>query len=441
MMNGKPATDNGSGYIIKPNGSYTVKGWRRGSEKVAAFSFQRRAESYAAKTGHPSKIGIVRLVAIEEQAMNWARPRPRPPLAKASDWGRYSSPGRSYSSRPRSTGTGYGRELDSRVVSVPFRRSTDKRVVTLIYDTAEALAKAGVQDNNFTPQPPNDTASTRLTEHNVFTFSEPAKTTEKDDQKPRKTGAKLTGIKKSWTGTVGTSSNFDLSTKPVVTETTTWTKLWKEMYKDNEVPRVDFKKHLIVAVPSVATESSVKFNIDERGSINFDATYVGLPDDHWNFYLIPREGTTYRVTLTEESAENERKAIKTGAILVGVRKSWSGSVEKSKFDRKESLKKYKFIADPESWKELWNKIHEDKEVPTVDFVKHVIYIDLRDGNDPNRKSMRFRIDEKGTLTAGGVRTLLGFRPSKRYKLEIYLLPREGTVKYRIKNLSAWQRES
>lgn len=161
VMNGRPASSNGSGYIVRPRSSYTITGWRRGSQKVAAFSFQPRVESYAARTGQPSGIGQIRLIAIEELV-------PQPPRPPVNHYG-FSPPtgGRGFggmgssirapstrSARSAGTGTGYGRELDSRVTSVSFRRSNNRRTVTLFYDTWDALAGSSVSPDNFTPPPP-----------------------------------------------------------------------------------------------------------------------------------------------------------------------------------------------------------------------------------------------------------------------------------------------
>ena len=123
----------------------------------AAFAFVDREKSYASRVGRPENVGVIGLVAIEELA--W---RPRPLLAKKD---------RVAPERARALGTvggigtDYGRDLDSRVYYVPFVRSTNKRTVTLYYDTAEALRRAGVPvspplpvafpgDTEFVPPPP-----------------------------------------------------------------------------------------------------------------------------------------------------------------------------------------------------------------------------------------------------------------------------------------------
>ena len=44
----------------------------------------------------------------------------------------------------RGTGTGWGRDIDSRVYQVPFVRSANRRTVTIYYDTAANLRRIGV---------------------------------------------------------------------------------------------------------------------------------------------------------------------------------------------------------------------------------------------------------------------------------------------------------
>lgn len=145
VMNGQPASVNGSGYVIRPQAFYTIRGWRRGSESVAAFSLQPRDSSYAAKRGYSSRIGIIRLIAHEELT----QPVSSAPTWRADAVGSRLSAGAGTSSLG-STGTGFGRDVTSRVVSVPFHRSNNKREIMLIYDRRETLAAAGVPVDNVT---------------------------------------------------------------------------------------------------------------------------------------------------------------------------------------------------------------------------------------------------------------------------------------------------
>lgn len=157
VITGRPASEADPGYIVDPGRGVVIRGWRRDLDTVAAFSFEKRQDSYAARRGWPENVGVIGLVAVEEMRSS---PRPlleeRPfavPLAKGAT-GEVSG-----------TGTGYGRDIDSHVYYVPFARSDNRRTVTLYYDTVAALQEAGVPvdeslpipfpgNSDFTPPPP-----------------------------------------------------------------------------------------------------------------------------------------------------------------------------------------------------------------------------------------------------------------------------------------------
>jgi hypothetical protein len=149
VINGKPASESHPGYIVAPRSSVVIKGWRRDVDKVAAFSFEERENSYAARVGRPENVGVIGLVAFEEMT---GRP---PPLPGRKD---LACSAKGTAGEVGGTGTGYGRDVDSRVVYVPFVRSANRRTVTLYYDTAEALRRAGVPVGPAGPVPfPGDT--------------------------------------------------------------------------------------------------------------------------------------------------------------------------------------------------------------------------------------------------------------------------------------------
>jgi hypothetical protein len=149
VIHGRPASADSPGYLVAPYSHIVIPGWRRSLDAVAAFRFVEREKSYAGQTGRPENVGVIGLVAIEEQV--W---RPRPEMAD----------------RPRRAGaavggigTEYGRELDSRAYYVPFVRSNSRQTVIIYYDTAEALRAAGAPvdgpapfpgDGEFAPPPP-----------------------------------------------------------------------------------------------------------------------------------------------------------------------------------------------------------------------------------------------------------------------------------------------
>ena len=157
VISGKPASEGDAGYVVDAYSSLDIKGWRRNLDRVAAFSFEERHNSYASRTGRPENVGVIGLVAFEEQVYDY---RPVPKLAD----GYKSSPARPESSYDSArayppppgiggTGTGYGRDIDSAVQYINFVRSSNKRNVTIYYDTRAALRRAGIIEDDVRPIP------------------------------------------------------------------------------------------------------------------------------------------------------------------------------------------------------------------------------------------------------------------------------------------------
>jgi hypothetical protein len=147
VVTGQPASKNDPGYIVAPNDSVVIKGWRRDRHTVAAFSFEDRTRSHAYETGRLENIGVIGLIAYEE-----ASPRPLPIE-------RYGLPDaaapamRKATSEVGGTGTGYGPDVPMSVIRVPFDRSSNTRTVTLYYDTMENLRRSGVPVEPRWPEP------------------------------------------------------------------------------------------------------------------------------------------------------------------------------------------------------------------------------------------------------------------------------------------------
>jgi hypothetical protein len=144
VINGQPASEEQPGYIVAARSHIVIPGWRRSRNTVAAFRFVERGQSYAGLIGRPENIGVIGLVAIEEQGA-----RPLPGLDREGA----KAAGQRVKGLVGSVGTEYGRELDSRVYYVPFVRSGHRRAVTFYYDTVQALREAGVPVDGPTPVP------------------------------------------------------------------------------------------------------------------------------------------------------------------------------------------------------------------------------------------------------------------------------------------------
>lgn len=72
---GMDGSTDGSGYVLAPWQSVTLKGWLRSNNEVAAFEFKPNEASYAAGTGRGTKnTGIIGVAVFDE------KPRPVKPL-------------------------------------------------------------------------------------------------------------------------------------------------------------------------------------------------------------------------------------------------------------------------------------------------------------------------------------------------------------------------
>jgi hypothetical protein len=134
VITSEPASDRQAGYLVDPYGNIVIKGWRRDSDTVAGFTFEERENNYAYRMGRRDNLGVIELVAFEEEDTS-----PRPVL-------RNETPvdARSVGIGIGGTGTGWGRDINSEVVRVPFVRSASKRTMAIYYDTPEALRRIGV---------------------------------------------------------------------------------------------------------------------------------------------------------------------------------------------------------------------------------------------------------------------------------------------------------
>jgi hypothetical protein len=149
VLNGKSASEFHPGYVVNAHSHIVIRGWRRDMETVAAFSFEEREWSYAARVGRPENIGVIGLIAIEEAS----RILPLEELKGAAP-----STMRRDASELGGIGTGYGRDIESGIYYVPFVRSANRRTITFHYDTVAALRRAGVPVDGWSPLPfPADT--------------------------------------------------------------------------------------------------------------------------------------------------------------------------------------------------------------------------------------------------------------------------------------------
>jgi hypothetical protein len=81
ILTGETASYDQRGYVFDPHESYDVNGWRKSNTQVAAFAFAPLSQSYAARTGRPTEVGVIGMAVFDERV---AVPEPEP-LAIAPD--------------------------------------------------------------------------------------------------------------------------------------------------------------------------------------------------------------------------------------------------------------------------------------------------------------------------------------------------------------------
>jgi hypothetical protein len=87
----------GRGYVIEPYNSVLIEGFRSSWSNVASFTFTDIGESYAARMGDASNVGVIGVAIFKEKTY---RPAPPPPIY------RYEEP---QPARRQRLGSGYGR--------------------------------------------------------------------------------------------------------------------------------------------------------------------------------------------------------------------------------------------------------------------------------------------------------------------------------------------
>ena len=148
VIDGSSASEYSGGYVLNPGGSTRIRGWRRGLDRVAAFTFTHRDDSYAGRTGRRDHIGEVMVWAIREQS-SVITPKSEAAGEKAA--------GRSALHSGGDTGTGYGNELVDPVRTTHFARSGSVRQLKFSYGLRPAVKPDYQSDGSggaFTPPPP-----------------------------------------------------------------------------------------------------------------------------------------------------------------------------------------------------------------------------------------------------------------------------------------------
>ena len=196
-VSGETANWSQTGYVLGNYQAFDIRGWRKSTDRIAAFYFTEHQNSYAARTGRPDNVGVIGVavfrkkyeppVRIDPPVRPWPRPRSESPFPSSSGDGlsggasmdstraeespaapaTRSAPaqaqadasagameGRASRSaemarapqKSATLGTGHGRSEESRVTYTNFERasSSPAEIITIHYDTYENLLAQGV---------------------------------------------------------------------------------------------------------------------------------------------------------------------------------------------------------------------------------------------------------------------------------------------------------
>jgi len=169
IMDGKPASIDGSGYILYPQAEINIPGWSLDDKAVAKFIFAKEGQSYNAQSGQDKRnIGVIGCALFKEKEepedsdIRYRYLRGHSKGARGMMLGGDSSffsadtdccvtpsgeePPISVYNVQSEIGTGFGAKQDFHTVKVNFERSsaTPDESFEITYDTREGLKRRGV---------------------------------------------------------------------------------------------------------------------------------------------------------------------------------------------------------------------------------------------------------------------------------------------------------
>jgi hypothetical protein len=71
VIDGRPADLHKRGYVLEPQQTLVIDGFRRNEYEVAAFRFGRVRESYAARTSGDRNVGVIGVAVFAERGSVW----------------------------------------------------------------------------------------------------------------------------------------------------------------------------------------------------------------------------------------------------------------------------------------------------------------------------------------------------------------------------------
>ena len=162
VLSGETAAALQSGYVIDAGQRYAISGWRKSLDDIARFVFTALPDSYAARTGRPTNVGVIGVAVYREKFVP-------PPISQVTphsrrsyaDDGRLASPTadkaeseRSESlngstaseQRAKKLGTGHGEREYAPTRYTEFVRNSNapEEVIAIYYDSRANLVARGI---------------------------------------------------------------------------------------------------------------------------------------------------------------------------------------------------------------------------------------------------------------------------------------------------------
>lgn len=74
-VTGETADPDQSGYVLNGYANLEVDGWRKSLSEIAQFNFTNLGNSYGARTGRPSNVGVIGVAVFREKPLFWREGR------------------------------------------------------------------------------------------------------------------------------------------------------------------------------------------------------------------------------------------------------------------------------------------------------------------------------------------------------------------------------
>jgi len=158
VITGDTASMQQSGYVLAPNESADIAGWRKSMARTAAFYFTALPDSYAARTGRPDNVGVIGVAVFRERAQPIvleefrrkdaarAEGQSAPAASNAPADAKAEANDSAAQSMRERLGTGHGRSETSYASYTRFERASDTpaETIAIYYDSHENLLAQGV---------------------------------------------------------------------------------------------------------------------------------------------------------------------------------------------------------------------------------------------------------------------------------------------------------